>query len=68
MQRRLEMAVRLLDYAFRGNLRKVKRCINSGVDVDACECSGNSALYLAVRRSQQKCVNYLLSCGADPDR
>ena len=62
------MAVRLLEYAIRGNLRKVKRCINSGVDVDSCERSGNSALYHAVSRNQQKCVEYLLSCGADPDR
>ena len=62
------MAVRLLDYAFNGNLRKVKRCINSGVDVDACESSGNSALYHAVSRNHQKCVKYLLSCRADPNR
>jgi len=62
------MAVRLLDYAFYGNLRKVKRCINSGVDVDACERSGNSALFHAVSRNNQKCVKYLLSCGADPNR
>lgn len=62
------MAVRLLDYAFGGNLRKVKRCINNGVDVDACESSGNSALHHAVSRNQRKCVKYLLSCGADPNR
>ena len=62
------MAVRLLDYAFKGNLRGVKRCINSGVDVDACESSGNSALYHAVSRNQRKCVKYLLRSGADPNR
>ncbi|KAL9979081.1 hypothetical protein ACROYT_G016683 [Oculina patagonica] len=62
------MAVGLLDYAFRGDLRKVMRCINSGVDVDACESSGNTALYYAVSRNQRKCVEYLLRCGANPNR
>jgi len=62
------MAVHLLDYAFSGNLRKVKRCINRGVDVDACESSGNSALFHAVSRNHEKCVKYLLSCRADPNR
>ena len=27
------MAVRLLDYAFKRDLGKVKRCINSGIDL-----------------------------------
>ena len=62
------MAVRLLDYAFRGDLRKVKRCLNSGVDVDACESSGNTALYHAVSRNQLHCVKFLLRSGADPNR
>jgi len=47
------MAVRLLDYAFGGNLRKVKRCINNGVDVNAFESSGNSALYHAEQKSMK---------------
>ena len=62
------MAVSLIDYAFRGNLRKVKRCIKSGVKVDACESSGNSALYWAVVSNRRKCVKFLLECGADPNR
>ena len=62
------MAARLLDYASRGDLRKLRRCIESGVDVNACDGSGNSSLYYAVSRDQQNCVEYLLDCGADPNR
>lgn len=62
------MAVNLINYASKGNLRKVKRCIENGVVVDACESSGNSALYYAVCRDRRECVKYLLERGADPNR
>lgn len=62
------MAVSLISYAFRGDLKKLKRCINSGVNVDACESSGDSALYQAVVRNRRKCVKFLLENGADPNR
>ena len=62
------MAVSLIDYAVRGDVKKVKRCIENGVNVDACESSGDSALYQAVVRNRQKCVKFLLECGADPNR
>ena len=62
------MAVSLIDYAFIGNFDKVKECIKNGVDVNACESSGNSALYHAVSNNREKCVKFLLDHGADPNR
>lgn len=61
------MAVNLINYAFKGNLRKLQPEEN-GVVVDACESSGNSALYYAVCRDRRKCVKCLLERGADPNR
>ena len=66
--RKCDMAVRLSYYASKGHLKRVKRCIKDGVDVDACRNSGKTALFHAAQNNREKCVKYLLVCGADPNR
>ena len=63
-----QMAVSLVNYASKGNFDKVKECIKNGVDVNASEGSGNSALYYAVLNNRDKTVKFLLNSGANPNR
>lgn len=62
------MSVNLIYYASKGNLEKIKQCIQNGVFVDAHGGKGETALYQASKNGFRKCVRYLLKRGADPNR
>jgi outer membrane protein assembly factor BamB len=49
-----------------GDLATVKRLVGDGVDVDAADAWGTTALLLAAKQEQTDVVRYLLDEGADP--
>ena len=61
------MPVDLVYYASKGNLDKIKQCVQSGVCVDAHGGNGETALFHASRNGFRRCVEYLLKRGADPN-
>jgi len=54
---------------FYGNLRSLKKIVDSGFDVDVeYPGRGNTGLRIAVCANRYSIVNYLLSNGADPNK
>jgi len=53
------------DYAFFGNIKKVKTCIARGDDLNTLDEEGSSALHWAVEEGYDEIVTLLLNNGAD---
>ena len=53
------------DAAKKGNLQEVQRLINEGVDVDAGDKEGRTALHWAVHKQNTKLTKFLVESGAD---
>lgn len=53
--------------AQRGDLPQMKKTLESGVDVNALDQWGNSALHWAAHHGHHECAAALLEHGADPD-
>lgn len=55
----------LQDHAFYRNIKKLKKCIDRGDDLDGPNEEGNSALHWAIEKGHVKAVEALLAAGAD---
>lgn len=62
------MAFNLLRYAVEGDLKKLKKWIDNGIYVDASNVRNETALFISSLYGHVKCVEFLLSRGADPNR
>ncbi|VWX34589.1 ankyrin repeat domain-containing protein [Exiguobacterium oxidotolerans] len=58
----------LQDHAFYGNIKKLKKCIDRGDDLDARDEEGNSALHWAIEEGYDEIVTLLLDHQADINR
>jgi ankyrin repeat protein len=62
------MAFHLIRYAGEGDVRKVKKWIDYGVHIDASNVRKETALFVSSIHGHVKCVEFLLSRGADPNK
>ena len=62
------MAFHLIRYAGEGNVRKVKKWIDHGVHIDALNVRKETALFISSINGHVRCVEFLLSNGADPNK
>jgi ankyrin repeat protein len=62
------MAFHLIHYAGEGNLKKVQKWIDHGVHIDACNIRKETALFVCSMHGHVKCMEFLMSKGADPNR
>ncbi|WP_353048670.1 ankyrin repeat domain-containing protein [Exiguobacterium sp. ERU656] len=53
------------DHAFYRNIKKLKKCIDRGDDLNGPNEEGNSALHWAIEKGHVKAVEALLAAGAD---
>lgn len=51
--------------AEQGNLEKLNECLSQGVDINACNRQGTTAITLASQHQQYNCVARLIAAGAD---
>jgi ankyrin repeat protein len=66
-KRRMRVDQALCDAASIGELRRVKRLLEGGVNPDSADEDGTTALMAATFAGQARVVRVLLDAGADPD-
>ena len=64
----MEPAEQLLEAAFQGNLREVRRLLAQGVSPDVCNEHGDTPLIRATGAGNRKIVQALIAAGADLNR
>lgn len=62
------MAFHLIRYAQNGDVKNVQKWIEYGVHIDACNVRKETALFVSSMDGHVKCVEFLLSQGADPNK
>ena len=62
------MAFNFIRYASEGTVKKLKKCINHGIHIDAADIRKETALFRSSLNGKVKCVEYLLINGANPNR
>jgi ankyrin repeat protein len=62
------MAFHLIRYAAEGDVKKIEKWIDLGVHINASNIRKETALFIASVNGHVKCVEFLLSRGADPNR
>ena len=62
------MAFHLIRYAGEGELKKLEKWIDHGVHINASNVRNETALFISSMNGHFKCVEFLLSRGADPNR
>jgi len=60
-----ELIAQFLNAAELGNLENLKQCLSDGVDINATNRQGRTAVTLASLHKKYDCVEYLIAAGAD---
>ncbi|TDX19061.1 hypothetical protein EDF88_1565 [Buttiauxella sp. BIGb0552] len=60
-----ELIAEFLSAAEQGHLENLKQCLSDGVDINATNRQGRTAITLASLHQKYDCVEYLIAAGAD---
>ncbi|WBM69698.1 ankyrin repeat domain-containing protein [Buttiauxella sp. WJP83] len=60
-----ELIAEFLNAAEQGQLENLKQCLNDGVDINATNRQGRTAITLASLHQKYDCIDYLIAAGAD---